>query len=794
MIDHIIGRPSAGWKRSMVLLIAFAICFRDLKRYQVIRRNGYEPPIAALRKWNRWLSRTPPWKIVLGTLTTSYVANNLFLLLFLNAPEPLARMYTRNFYRATWVLTALDAGFLTAMHIRPIFLRDFLSFVFFFVYLFYADAADEKVRKFRAVATIDIIRCSWHKSLNPYLRLMTFPSRGFLRIRHDIKIPRPTNPPSPSHFTDGSVPLRDIPARLFFAGSREELRHATCVLLDLPGGGFVAMPPKCHEDYLSVWARQMRVPIVSIDYGKAPEFPYPYALEECFDAYRAIVESNGAVLGLEGWYVTDKSGRMQARKDPIKVVLIGDSAGGNFVAGVTMKCLEATFTRVPPPAGIVLAYPCLDFDMGCWMPQEKMRLFRAESKKDMSMTNLMELHGSTHTKSPLAVPPAPRKIDVLKNEVDRRESWYRLFSTHTDDPGPAIPTSLSMTSRMSYFTDRVIAPEMLRGMALLYLGSSPKNVNFLKDYYLSPILAPDDILARFPRTFLICGEKDPLVDDMVIFAGRLRQAKTKARREWERLRERRDSFLHQPRDGEEDADGVTFAAKSGSKGRVHFGATGNTDDEDEDDARDLPACTDGDMDHHVFHRDPDEMVRVKILEGVSHALLQMTTVLPEAIQTVTLLSDWALELFEDAETAHQVGLTPGDEVQGLTDYLSRGLSDKPQPKANGTGFASLFSRAMSPAIPIPNGKNGKEHRANSGVVSGSPPKSVLGALAATTSEELLERSAIKVSTAGATVVGSRTSSPRMQRSKLNVKSQPEKVTEKNFLERRNRAMADTYEI
>jgi hypothetical protein len=32
---------------------------------------------------------------------------------FLNAPEPFTEMYTRNFFRATWFLTAMDAGFFT---------------------------------------------------------------------------------------------------------------------------------------------------------------------------------------------------------------------------------------------------------------------------------------------------------------------------------------------------------------------------------------------------------------------------------------------------------------------------------------------------------------------------------------------------------------------------------------------------------------------------------------------------------------------------------------------------------
>jgi hypothetical protein len=88
------------------------------------------------------------------------------------------------------------------------------------------------------------------------------------------------------------------------------------------------MNPKCHDEYVSEWARSLHgTPIVSINYGKAPEYPYPFALEEVFDAYRSIVESNGEVLGLTGWYSKDEDGNIIGEKrQPLKILFVGDSA------------------------------------------------------------------------------------------------------------------------------------------------------------------------------------------------------------------------------------------------------------------------------------------------------------------------------------------------------------------------------------------------------------------------------------------------------------------------------------
>lgn len=64
----------------------------------------------------------------------------------------------------------------------------------------------------------------------------------------------------------------------------------------------------------------------------------------------------------------------------------------------------------------------------------------------------------------------------------------------------------------------------MRAMAILYIGPH-RNPDFYSDYHISPILTPAHLLAQFPPLLMQCGEKDPFVDDTVIFAGRVREAK-----------------------------------------------------------------------------------------------------------------------------------------------------------------------------------------------------------------------------------------------------------------------------
>jgi len=64
--------------------------------------------------------------------------------------------------------------------------------------------------------------------------------------------------------------------------------------------------------------------VFSIDYKLAPEHPFPAAVDDCWQAYNWIIDNCKDTLWI----------------NPRKVVLVGDSAGGNLVLAVALRAIK----------------------------------------------------------------------------------------------------------------------------------------------------------------------------------------------------------------------------------------------------------------------------------------------------------------------------------------------------------------------------------------------------------------------------------------------------------------------
>lgn len=486
------------------------------------------------------------------------------------------------------------------MKIRNKTVRDLASIVFTVYYLIAAEQADEKVRKVRAVLTVDHLRVSWNKPNTPYLQTLTAMLRPrFTKYKpRRIRIPRPKQ----SNYKEPVV------AWMYFDGSLAELEQQENLVLDIPGGGFVAMDPRTHDDKLLAWAGKTGLPVLSLDYRKAPEYPYPYALNECFDVYTQIVATRGRCIG------------MKPKSCP-RIVLTGDSAGGNLAAGTTLMIIQSnlqtggTSSRgiLPSPAGLVLLYPALDMNISSWMTDDQMALIRnpRTAKKYRSF-----IKRKSEDIDRRYTPTTPRPADDGEEDDNPAQDFFTFRdkddgkgkkargddedgdkdkdkdieaqrqAVATSKPQP-LKTRLAVSSIISYFGDRILTPEMMRAMIILYVG--PYNrPDFTTDHLLCPAVAPENLLAKFPKTYFLTGERDPLVDDTVIFAGRLRQAKL--------------HLFHE---------------------RQEVGLERSTAEFDE-------------KDH----------VEVTLIPGISHGFVSFVSVFPEAWKHIFRCANWIGEIFD----------------------------------------------------------------------------------------------------------------------------------------------------
>lgn len=124
-----------------------------------------------------------------------------------------------------------------------------------------------------------------------------------------------------------------IAARMYATG-----RTPVPTIVYFHGGGWVAGDLFTHERQARTLAREVDAVVVSVDYRRPPETPFPGAFEDCLAATKWAA-ANASKLG----------------GDPARLAVAGDSAGGNLAATVA----QAWRTQ-PPLAAQFLVYPAVD--------------------------------------------------------------------------------------------------------------------------------------------------------------------------------------------------------------------------------------------------------------------------------------------------------------------------------------------------------------------------------------------------------------------------------------------------
>ena len=137
------------------------------------------------------------------------------------------------------------------------------------------------------------------------------------------------------------APHGAIPARLYTPKTLRQKDGLAACLVFFHGGGWVIGNLETHDVVCRKLAHEGELIVISVDYRLAPEHKFPAAVDDAIHATKWI-SANGEELGI----------------DAARLIVGGDSAGGNLAAVVALAAREA---GGPAIAGQMLVYPATEF-------------------------------------------------------------------------------------------------------------------------------------------------------------------------------------------------------------------------------------------------------------------------------------------------------------------------------------------------------------------------------------------------------------------------------------------------
>ena len=186
-------------------------------------------------------------------------------------------------------------------------------------------------------------------------------------------------------------PTADLPIRIY----RPTLRANQSVIIYFHGGGWVLNFLDIYDASLSRLANQSGVTVISVNYQKAPEHPFPTPFDDCY-ATLLWVANNAEVLSI----------------NRNRIFVAGDSAGANLAAAVAIKARDNEITL----AGQLLIYPCIDRD---FTTDSYKKLATGYGLSTTAMKWFWEqyLQGDAHDANPYAVPMSAHSFSKLAPAV-----------------------------------------------------------------------------------------------------------------------------------------------------------------------------------------------------------------------------------------------------------------------------------------------------------------------------------------------------------------------------------------
>jgi acetyl esterase len=189
---------------------------------------------------------------------------------------------------------------------------------------------------------VQLLERAAKSQLPPYWQV---PAAVARRLYRDVRGALTPDPPAieSSHLLLAPGKAGPIPVRAYRprGSSRDEILPA---LVYFHGGGWVIGDLDTHDVVCRTLANGARCAVFSVEYRKAPESPFPAAVEDCFSGLDFVCKNSQSL-----------------KVNATQLAVGGDSAGGNLATVIALMARDA---GGPALAFQLLIYPATDQRMG----------------------------------------------------------------------------------------------------------------------------------------------------------------------------------------------------------------------------------------------------------------------------------------------------------------------------------------------------------------------------------------------------------------------------------------------
>ncbi|XP_048745027.2 arylacetamide deacetylase-like isoform X2 [Ostrea edulis] len=278
---------------------------------------------------------------------------------------------------------------------------------------------------------------------------------------------------------DGTLQVRDeifdgVHVRLYIPNSLPE--EPSPALINIHGGGWAYLDVDSYDAFCRRVAKHAHLVVVSIEYRRAPEYPFPVPLDDCVTAVK--------------YFMTNAE---KYKVDAKRIGLTGDSAGGNLAMATALRLIKED---TPKLKLLSLMYPTLqsfDLNLPSYLEHPNRRS-TSFCMKD-TLIHCMQLYAFGHE------PLTSAMVGNAHISQEDREKYSKFIDVKML-PSEYQKTYVSTQPSMKTQTDI--------------------DTSVFLDPYFSPLLASDNDLRKLPKIYLMTADIDALRDDGFLLAKRMK--------------------------------------------------------------------------------------------------------------------------------------------------------------------------------------------------------------------------------------------------------------------------------